>query len=132
MWDTMLMIYHKPFLLVISLLFIIFAGSFNIFCMCVVAFTSSLNQAIIDALWTLLIWICILVSYQIGLPFGEKWNKYSFVELSGFLFLVTGNFIFNNVLLLPFFKYRRYWSEENTLLDNGFQRESIIDLYIYN
>lgn len=120
-WDTILMVYNKPILLLIFLFFIIFAGSFNIFCMCVVAFSSSLNQVIIDALRTLIIWICMLISYKIGLPFGEQWNNYSFVELSGFVLLVTGNFIFNGILMLPFLNYKVL--DDFTLLDNDFHRD---------
>lgn len=121
LWDTILNVYNKPILLVIFIFFIIFAGSFNILCMCVVAFSSSLNQVIIDALRTLLIWICMLISYKIGLPFGEQWNQYSLIELSGFVLLVTGNFIFNGILMLPCLNYN--FKEEETLLYNASQND---------
>lgn len=118
-WDTLLMVYHKPILIAIFIIFIIFSGSYNIFVMCVIAFSSSLNEAIIDAVRTLLIWVVMLICYQIGLPFGEQWNMYSFVELSGFLLLVTGNFVFDGNLKLPCFKYKR--EDETNLLVNTFQ-----------
>ncbi|KAK8887782.1 hypothetical protein M9Y10_038839 [Tritrichomonas musculus] len=117
-WDTILMVYHKPIILVVFLLFIIFSGSYNIFCMCVIAFSSSLNEAIVDAARTLLIWVCMLISYKIGLPFGEQWNSYSLIELSGFFLLVTGSFIFDGNLKLPGCNYT-ITAEEQTLLDNN-------------
>lgn len=115
-WDTLLMIYHKPVLFGVFALFILFSGSYNIFVMCVIAFSSSLNEAIVDAVRTLLIWVVMLICYQVGLPFGEQWNLYSFIELAGFFLLVTGNFIFDGNLKLPFFKYN---SEEKNMLNQS-------------
>ncbi|OHS92941.1 Integral membrane protein [Tritrichomonas foetus] len=104
-WDTMLMVYHNPVLVGIFVIYIIFAGTYNVSAMLVLAFTSSMNEAITDAVRTLLVWVCMLISGAIGLPFGEPWNRYSWMELGGFILLVTGNFIYNGHLKIPFFKY---------------------------
>lgn len=122
-WDTFLMIYHKPKLVIFFLFSIVFGTVYNICAMCVITYTSSLTEAIIDAVSTLFVWIIMLISYQIGLPFGEPWNMYSFIELSGFLLLVTGNLIYNGQLKLPFFKYEKF--DELILLDNSTQQSSI-------
>lgn len=122
-WDSLLMIYHKPKLLIFFLFSIIFGTVYNICAMCVITYTSSLTEAIIDAVSTLFVWVIMLISYQIGLPFGEPLNLYSFIELSGFLLLVTGNLIYNGQLQLPFFKYRK--RDELLLIDNSTQQSSL-------
>lgn len=122
-WDTLLMVYHKPKLLIFFTFSIIFGAVYNICAMCVITYTSSLTEAIIDAVSTLFVWIIMLASYQIGLPFGEPWNIYSFIELSGFLLLVTGNLIYNGQLKIPLYKYEK--KEEQLLLDNSTQQSSL-------
>ncbi|KAK8839506.1 hypothetical protein M9Y10_031865 [Tritrichomonas musculus] len=122
-WDTLLMIYHKPKLILFFVCSIFFGAIYNICAMCVITYTSSLTEAIIDAVSTLFVWILMLISYQIGLPFGEPWNIYSFIELSGFLLLVTGNLIYNGQLKLPFCKYPI--AEQIPLVDNSTQQSSI-------
>ena len=104
-WDTILMIVNNPVILAIFICYILFAGIYNVSAMCVIAFTSSLNESIVDAFRTLLVWVCMLISAKIGLPFGEPWNNYSFMELGGFIILVLGNFIYNGHIKFPCFRY---------------------------
>ena len=86
--------------------------------MCVITYTSSLTETIIDAVSTLFVWILMLISYKIGLPYGEPWNMYSFIELSGFLLLVTGNLIYNGQLKIPSIKCQKRNEENLLLVDN--------------
>lgn len=126
LWDSLLMIYNKPTLLVFFLFSFIFGAIYNICAMCVITYTSSLTEAIVDAVSTLFVWILMLISYQIGLPFGEPWNKYSFLELAGFFLLVSGNLIYNGQLKLPCFKYpNKEELAEECLLDNSTQQSSM-------
>lgn len=126
MWDSLLMIYNNPKLVIYFLCSFIFGSIYNICAMCVITYTSSLTEAIIDAVSTLFVWIIMLVSYQIGLPYGEPWNLFSFVELAGFLLLITGNLIYNGQLKLPCFKYPTFDEiAEESLLDNTTQQSSM-------
>lgn len=125
-WDSLLMIYHKPTLLAFFLFSFIFSAAYNICSMCVITYTSSLTEAIVDTVSTLFVWIIMLVSYQIGLPYGEPWCKFSFVELAGFILLVIGNLIYNSQIKIKCFKYPKYEEiGEESLLDNSTQQSSM-------
>lgn len=113
MWDTLLMIYNKPKLLIFVLFSFVFGSIYNISSMCVITYTSSLTEAIIDTITTLFVWIIMLICHLIGLNYGEIWNVYSFGELAGFVMLVAGNLIYNGQLKLPCFRYSDY----NELVD---------------
>lgn len=123
-WDTILMIYNNPKIAIFWSFSLFFGAIYNICAMCVIAYTSSLTEAIIDAVSTLFVWIIMLVSYQLGISYGEQWNLYSFIELSGFCLLVTGNLIYNGILKVPFFKYTKD-EQRLSLLDNSATQGSI-------
>ncbi|OHT12026.1 Integral membrane protein [Tritrichomonas foetus] len=103
--DTFTMAFNNGYIILMFFIYIVVAGSYNISAMLCIAFTSSLNEAIVDVVRTLTIWICMLISAAIGLPFGEPWVKYSWMELGGFVLMIIGNFIYNGFIRFPCFKY---------------------------
>jgi hypothetical protein len=78
---------------------------FNMFGMLVISHTSALNHSLIDAVRGLLVWITMLITTAAGAPFGEKWVAWSWLELGGFITLVSGILIYNKLWELPFFEY---------------------------
>ena len=83
--------------------------------MCVITYTSSLTEAVIDAITTLFVWIIMLICHLIGLHYGEIWNVHSFGELAGFVMLVAGNLTYDGQLKLLCFRYSDY----NELVDES-------------
>jgi hypothetical protein len=82
----------------------------NIFGMMVTEITSATTRTIIESLRTLCIWIVQLIlhyalaesEYGKRHPdIGEEWSIWSWMELSGFVLLITGLFIYNHVVQLP-------------------------------
>lgn len=126
-WDTCLMVYNNPRILISLFLFILFSWGFNISVILLIAYTSSLNFAIVDTVRTLLIWICMLISAAVGLSFGEPWTKYSFMELAGFVLLVAGNFIFNGIIKLPWFTYTENGASQFHEVNPNSQNYSLLE-----
>lgn len=78
---------------------------------------SSLARSTIDTTRTVCVWV---ISMLIG------WEQFIWVELIGFIILILGTAIYNEVLILPFFglrdsveAHRRHLKEQERLLDDS-------------
>jgi len=95
----------------LAILIIIGIGTiavFNIAGVNVTKHISSLARSIIDVTRTVLVWIiAIVITVSTSNP-NFKWENTKFgaiaVELLGFLVLVAGNLIYNEIVVLPFIK----------------------------
>jgi drug/metabolite transporter (DMT)-like permease len=85
--------------------FIIAVLGLNIFGMLVTSHTNAINRTLMEAARTILVWIVMLIAYAAGAGFGEQWCKYSWLELAGFIVLVSGTVIYNKIWRFPFFNY---------------------------
>lgn len=112
--DSFLMIFNDPIILILCFLYIILAGVYN-FCSVYVMnlFSSAVNSTIMEGMRTLLIWITEIALFYIlrGSDYGnehpsvgEEWNIFSWIQLIGFIFLIFGTFLFNEVFHLPCFR----------------------------
>jgi len=68
---------------------------------------SSLARSIIDVSRTLLVWLAaLIVSFNVPVESNFHWENTKFsaisLELVGFLILVVGNLIYNEIIILPF------------------------------
>ena len=66
--------------------------------MTVTSTMSSVHRTIFEALRTLTTWIFMLFITACGSPYGEHWNKWSWLQLAGFCLLVVSSLIFNGVI----------------------------------
>lgn len=73
-------------------------GSFNFFGVSVTKNASAAQRSTIDTSRTVLIWIFFLT---VKIP-GVKSEKFSFLQLAGFILLVFGTLVYNEILVLPF------------------------------
>jgi len=95
----------------LAILIIIGIGTiavFNIAGVNVTKHISSLARSIIDVSRTVLVWIIsITITVSTSNP-NFKWENTRFgaisIELAGFLVLVAGNLIYNEIVILPFIK----------------------------
>jgi hypothetical protein len=79
---------------------------FNFFGVTISGQLSAVTRTINDAMRTMIIWtVEIIVFYGISEKYGQEWQPHSYLQLIGFLFLITGNMINSKVLRLPCFRY---------------------------
>ena len=76
---------------------------FNGFGVAVTKNASSAQRATIDTARTLVIWVFFLI-FEV---YGNKENFY-WLQLGGFLLLVIGTLVFNEIIVLPFLDFDKY------------------------
>merc|ERR1719183_1458213 len=79
---------------------------FNFFGVTISGQLSAVTRTVNDAMRTVIIWtVETIVFYGISEKYGQEWQPHSYLQLIGFLFLITGNMINSKVLRLPCFRY---------------------------
>jgi hypothetical protein len=86
----------------------------NVSGMIVTEITNATMRTIIESMRTLCIWVVEIILYyalekttygQHHPGSGEEWSVWSWMQLSGFGLLVTGMFVYNRMVRLPFLNY---------------------------
>lgn len=92
-------------LLFYVLLYVCSIAVFNLVGISVTKHVSSTARAVVDTVRTVLVWVFFLV-----MPFVPESTKESFsvLELIGFIVLVVGSLIYNEVVVLPFLGFNKY------------------------
>lgn len=105
--DTFHMMGDSPILLVFVILYIFFILFYNIGGMLVINVFSAVHRTILEGLRTLCIWAVQLIIYYStkDANIGEQWNRWSFMQLSGFFLLFTSTLLYNKIIRLPCFYY---------------------------
>ncbi|KAJ3449826.1 hypothetical protein M0812_05986 [Anaeramoeba flamelloides] len=105
--DSFVMLANSTFLIWTTFVFIFVILFFNYFAMEITNFSSALLRNILDGLRTLLSWIVLLIIHYTnpGAKLGEKWTNWSYLQLFGFVFLILGTFLYNQIVKIPFLKY---------------------------
>ena len=95
-------IFHKGSLTFLVFLYISSIALFNFSGLTVTKYSSASARAIIDTLRTIMVWVFFLT-----MPFVPKRTKetFSFVQLIGFLLLIFGSLIFNEVIEIPYYGF---------------------------
>ena len=98
-------IFHKGSLTFLVFLYISSIALFNFSGLTVTKYSSASARAIIDTLRTIMVWVFFLT-----MPFVPKRTKetFSFVQLFGFLLLIFGSLIFNEVIEIPYYGFNEY------------------------
>ena len=94
---------HNPRIYTASILMMAATGIYNYFALTVTRSLSATHRTTIDAFRTVLIWM-------VGLAFG--WESFKWLQLIGFMGLVVGNLIFNDVVRPPIVRFVRASQEE--------------------
>lgn len=97
------MLIYTTIVYFVSILFLNYGG------MIVTSELTAVHRTIFEALRTLFIWIVSLIIFYGGWSdYGEKWTNWSYMQLGGFLLLVTSMLLYNKVIKLTcWFKYPR-------------------------
>lgn len=102
--DTFVMIQNNPDLLKMMLLYLFSCGTFNATGIAVTGALSAVFRMMLDASRTTIIWgFGLTVHYYVDAnsPFGELWTPYSYMQLFGFLILVSGQAVYGGVVKVP-------------------------------
>ncbi|OHT00210.1 putative integral membrane protein [Tritrichomonas foetus] len=113
--DTIMMIKNSRIILLILVFEVALLLLFNICCMTVVETTDAVMAVIYDLSRTAVVWMVQIIIFYIFQgtvndqykAIGEKWTKWSWIQLFGFLFLSTGILIYKGAFTLKCFDYSR-------------------------
>eukprot|EP00767_Chilomastix_cuspidata_P001282 gnl/Chilomastix_cuspidata/142.p2 GENE.gnl/Chilomastix_cuspidata/142~~gnl/Chilomastix_cuspidata/142.p2 ORF type:complete len:476 (+),score=243.61 gnl/Chilomastix_cuspidata/142:1373-2800(+) len=132
--EALQMIGNNLFLLIPLVVFIVIIAAYNFCGQNVTQLLNCTTRTILEALRALTVWIFSMLEYYIsyGLAsrsketnpdwklnvFGDSWEKYSWVQLIGFVLLAIGSLIFNGNIKLPeIFAFRKPKPAEKPLDD---------------
>lgn len=90
------------------LLYTLSCACYNLCAVCVTGALSAVHRTMFMALRTLIVWcVDLTVFYMVdpNIAWGESWSVYSYVQLIGFVVLVTGQAIYAGVLQVPGLRY---------------------------
>jgi len=100
--DALYQMYYKPYILVMGILYCLSIAFYNFFGLSVTKYLTCVHRTLIDACRTIFVWAFELIRPG---DKGEKWTKWSYLELSGFLFLICGTVMYYAIVKLPCFSY---------------------------
>eukprot|EP01129_Flabellula_baltica_P004123 TRINITY_DN1407_c0_g1_i1.p1 TRINITY_DN1407_c0_g1~~TRINITY_DN1407_c0_g1_i1.p1 ORF type:complete len:417 (+),score=79.18 TRINITY_DN1407_c0_g1_i1:25-1251(+) len=103
--DSFVQIYNNPVFLGQNIGILLSIACFNVFGLVITNKLTAVHKLLIDACRTILVWAALVVFGYLNLPFGEKLDNSSYLEGGGFVLLVLGTLIYNEVIKLPFFSY---------------------------
>jgi len=107
-YDTYLMLSNNHTLLALICLYIFSCSTYNIAGMLVTGALSAVHRTMLEASRTMFIWLFGLTVHYFISPtagFGEVWTPYSYIQLMGFLVVITGQTVYGGLLRVPGLHY---------------------------
>jgi hypothetical protein len=95
-WDALQQMSNNPKILLFTLLNVVSIAFFNFLGVSVTKYVNSATRMVLDSLRTLVIW---------GFSMAVGWESFCYVQIIGFVVLLTGTFIFNGIIVVPGFEY---------------------------
>jgi len=106
MFDGIAQMINQPIFFHENLIFLLSVAFYNFFGLSLTRYLSTVHRTLIDACRTVTVWLFQVFLFYIGLEgAGEKLGWWSIIQLVGFIFLVMGTIIYNEVLRMPCSKY---------------------------
>lgn len=107
--DGLYMLFHTPMLQFLAVSFMLSLATYNFVGMQLCRKLSAVTRCLVDCMRTGTVWgFELFLHYCISDQYGQAWNEYSYIQLLGFAFMMTGTFIYNGVLKLPSWDYRTW------------------------
>ena len=113
--DTLIMIKNNQTILILSILSIIIFGLWTILSLNITKKASAITRMIFDLLTIVIVWVIqisihyIVIGTKYELKFGkagEEWTKWSFLQLIGFVLMILGTCVYQNIIPLSFIKIK--------------------------
>jgi hypothetical protein len=95
-WDALQQMSNNPKILLFTVLNLCSIAFFNFFGVSVTKYVNSATRMVLDSLRTMVIW---------GFSMAVGWETFCYVQIIGFVVLLTGTFIFNGIIQVPGFDY---------------------------
>jgi hypothetical protein len=95
-WDAAQQMASNPKILLFTVLNLCSIAFFNFFGVSVTKYVNSATRMVLDSLRTMVIW---------GFSMAVGWETFCYVQIIGFVVLLTGTFIFNGIIQVPGFDY---------------------------
>ncbi|KAL8602688.1 hypothetical protein ACOMHN_058641 [Nucella lapillus] len=101
--DALSQIGNSPRLLVFCLLYLVSIAFYNYFGLAVTKSLTAVHRTLIDACRTILVWgVDLFIYYAFDKNFGEEFdNSYGLLQVDGFMFLVIGTMLYNQLMVVP-------------------------------
>jgi len=101
--DALLMMKNDAKLLIMSVLYICSISFYNFFGLSVTKSLTAVHRTLVDACRTIVVWaVDLFIYYVFDKSFGEAWDsKYGIFQVDGFLFLLLGTALYNELLIIP-------------------------------
>ncbi|XP_045160794.2 solute carrier family 35 member F6-like isoform X2 [Mercenaria mercenaria] len=98
--DALYQIYYSPRLLVFCLLYLGSIAFYNYFGLAVTRSLTAVHRTLIDACRTIMVWgVDLIIYYAFDKNFGEPFDKtYGILQIDGFLFLMIGTAMYNQLI----------------------------------
>ncbi|KAH3856305.1 hypothetical protein DPMN_098891 [Dreissena polymorpha] len=98
--DALYQMANSPRLLVLCLLYLSSIAFYNYFGLAVTRSLTAVHRTLIDACRTIMVWVVdMLIYYAFDKNFGEPFEKsYGILQIDGFIFLLIGTAIYNQLL----------------------------------
>jgi len=106
--DTWYLLKNSMPLVYVVLLFLFSCATFNATGIAVTQSLSGVHRMMLDASRTVLIWafgLAVHYYWDPNSPFGEVWTDYSYLQMAGFVVLVSGQAVYGEVLKVPGLHY---------------------------
>ncbi|KAF4671518.1 hypothetical protein FOL47_001501 [Perkinsus chesapeaki] len=102
--DSFIMLGHSSTLMWLTISFVISVFVFNLCGVMVTATASAVHHTFLDATRTILIWIVSVIMFYAapGEGLGEPLTAWSILQLVGFVMLIYGELLYDEVVKLPF------------------------------
>jgi drug/metabolite transporter (DMT)-like permease len=100
--DSIGKISHSPLLFGLVVIYCVSIALFNQSGMSVSKYLSSLHRTLIDSLRAVVVWFTELAVFYItgSTRYGTAWTRNSFIQLLGFVLVVFGTMVYNEVIMI--------------------------------
>ncbi|XP_058964706.2 solute carrier family 35 member F6 isoform X1 [Pocillopora verrucosa] len=101
--DALLMIKNDTTLATLIVFYTLSIAFYNFFGLTLTKSLTAVHRTLIDACRTIVVWaVELFIHYALHEDFGETWDrKYSIFQVDGFLFLMLGTALYNELLIIP-------------------------------
>lgn len=103
--DACIQIGNSVALICYSLLYLLSIAFYNFFGLSVTKYLTCVHRTLIDACRTIVVWAFELILHACDDRYGEKWTRYSWIQVIGFILLILGTLFYNSIIKFPCFNY---------------------------
>ncbi|XP_045160819.2 solute carrier family 35 member F6-like isoform X2 [Mercenaria mercenaria] len=133
--DALYQISNSVRLFMLCLLYIASVALYNYFSMAVIKSLTAVHRTLIDACRTILVWGAgLIIYYCFSKNFGEPFDRaYGIIQIDGFLFLMIGTAMYNQLIdLRNFVSCYNFQSQETKAVCNESNHHSNVQYVTYS